>query len=162
MITDPQGRKWLTGDGTWFFKAMLDAENLKVSAAEMTWFGVDDPQDNGLGAWGFRVKDHPTFLGVALPLAVGPCKGSPIPYMPHNAQGVIVDHAGKPVEVRIYSHTTRKTCLAQIVDLGPSKFTGHAIDAMPQVWRDLGLSDFEGIGVTKVDFAVLGGVAFVK
>ena len=155
MFTDAGGNEWLTGDGTWYFNAMIEGADLKVPNAKATWFGVDDPQDNGLGAWGFRVAEHPEYLGCAVPMNVGPCKGSPIPHIPIGVGGI-------GAAVRIYCHNTGKIAYAHIVDLGPSKSTGHAIDLMPSVWVALGVPNFREVGVMTVDYAIVGAAQYVQ
>jgi hypothetical protein len=155
MFTDSTGRKWLTGDGTWAFNAWIEDDDLHVSEAQATWFGVNDPDDNGLGAWGFHVAAHPEYLGCALPLAEGPCHGSPLPRIPIGPGGI-------GPAVRIYCHHTGKIAYAHVVDLGPSKSTGHAIDLMPSVWVALGMPDFREVGVMKVDFCVLGAARYAE
>jgi len=115
----------LRGDGTWPWSAWIDGDDIVVVSARATCFGGDaDPQDDGSTASGISTKGNPSLIGCALPLIyTGAAKsllaalgGSPIPRLPWRT----------PVEVT--EGATGKTITAILVDVGPAKRTGNAID----------------------------------
>ncbi len=115
----------LRGDGTWPWQAFVDGDDIVVIAARGTCFGGDsDPQDNGGTASGINTKHNPDIVGCALPLVyTGPGKalqaalgGSPLPKIPWRT----------PVEIT--EAATGKVITAILIDLGPAKKTGNAID----------------------------------
>jgi len=115
----------LRGDGTWPWSAWIDGDDIVVVNARGTCFGGgNDPQDNGETASGLSTKMNPAFVGCALPMiytgtgksllvALG---GSPIPKIPWRW----------PVEIT--EDLTGKCITAKVIDLGPAKKTGNAID----------------------------------
>lgn len=144
----------LEGDGTWPWKAYVDGADIVVRGAKMTWFGVNDPNDNGMGAWGFHVAAHPEYLGVALPLSYGPCLGSPLPNLPR-VHGIV------PLPVKIWCPETKEIVYAHAVDEGPAKWTDNQLDGMPSVWKALKLPDYEKRGVVIVDYRIIGAAQYV-
>jgi len=81
-------------------------------------FGVDDPEDNGVGAWGYPTGDNP----------LAPFCSLPIPYVSQYklmpGQKVTVEYKGRQVE-----------CF--LADKGPSERLGRIIDLCPSVLKRL-------------------------
>ena len=115
----------LRGDGTWPWSAHVDGPDIIVVNARGTCFGgANDPQDSGETASGVSTRLHPDIVGCALPLIytgksrslLAALGGSPLPKIPWKTPVEITDAA------------TGKTIIAQLIDLGPGKRTGNAID----------------------------------
>jgi len=122
MKTEPTVLK---GDGTWAFVALVDGNDLVVRNAKTTWFGgPNDPLDNGETASGISTIKRPDILGCAIPMNFGPCKGSPIPRVPW----------GTKVEVKHLD--SGKTIMVAVIDLGPGRSTGNALDLTPAAFRE--------------------------
>ncbi len=134
--------KALKGDGTWGFVALVDGDDLIVRGAQATWFGgADDPEDNGETASGVSTKRRPEIMGCAIPMNFGPCAGSPLPRVPW----------GSKVEVTHLK--SGKTITIPVIDIGPARGTGHAIDLTPAAFKQFAsLSE----GKVLVDYRVLG------
>lgn len=125
MNIDTSRMTLLKGDGTWPWHAYQDAADIVVVNARATAFGgANDPQDNGETASGLSTKFNPEFVGCALPMAytgrtpslVAALGGSPIPRIPWRSPVIITEIA------------TGKQITARVIDLGPGKRTGNAID----------------------------------
>lgn len=117
----------------WPWKSRIDGDDVVVDLCRMTCFGgSDDPQDSGATASGISTKDRPDFAACSLPMdgrAWGwppathdvltarehlALDGSPIPRVPFKTMvRVTVDH--KTVEI-------------PVIDLGPGRKTGNALD----------------------------------
>jgi hypothetical protein len=109
--------KILEGDGRFGFTAEVDGDDIVVRGAQATWFGgANDSEDNGETASGISTKKRPNIQGCALPLNYGPCEGSPIPKVPWGTK-VEVTHLATGDKITV-----------PVIDLGPSRGTGHAID----------------------------------
>lgn len=115
--------KTLRGDGTWPWTAQVDGDDILVIGVRATCFGGgDDTQDNGETASGVSTKDNPTLKACALPMAyAGPSEalrkalgGSPIPKLPWRT----------PVQIM----SNGRTLTVPVIDLGPGKRTGNALD----------------------------------
>ena len=113
----------LRGDGTWPFSAFVDGNDIVVSDVTATCFGgANDPQDNGETASGIRTKNSPTLKACALPMIytgtnaalIKALGGSPIPKLPWKTQ----------VEIMALG----RRLIVPVIDLGPAKKTGNAID----------------------------------
>ena len=132
----------LKGDGSFSFTAEVDGDDIVVRGVQATWFGgAHDPEDNGETASGINTKKRPSIQACALPMNYGPCAGSPIPKMPW-ATKVEVTHLATGEKITV-----------PVIDLGPARDTGHAID--------LTVSAFEqfaplSTGKIIVDYRVLG------
>ena len=122
-MSDPSELTILRGDGTWPFSAHVDGDDIIVIGVTATCFGgANDPMDSGETASGVSTKDNPTLKGCALPMAyAGKNKalqkalgGSPIPKLPW----------GTKVQVMAGG----KFLIVPVIDLGPGKRTGNAID----------------------------------
>ena len=115
----------IKGDGTWSFKVEIEGNDLVVRNVRATCFGgASDPQDSGATASGISTKANPLIRACALPMRYdGPNKalkavlgGSPVPRLPWLTLVEVTDIA-----------TYRKMTLP-VIDLGPAKKTGNAID----------------------------------
>ena len=132
----------LKGDGSFPFTAQVDGDDIVVRGVQATWFGgANDPQDNGETASGISTKKRPFVLGCALPLNYGPCAGSPIPKVPWGTK------------VEITHVATGDKITVPVIDLGPSRGTGHAIDLTVAVFQ---LFAPLATGKIVVDYRVLG------
>lgn len=120
---DTSGMTILRGDGTWPWNAWIDGDDIVVMDCRATCFGgANDPQDSGETASGISTKLNPGIIGCALPLAyrgtssalVKALGGSPLPKIPWRTKVEITSNG--------------KTITASLIDLGPAKKTGNAID----------------------------------
>lgn len=85
---------------------------------KLSTFGVNDPQDNGVGAWGYGTKDNPFAPFVALPQRL--CAA----YAFKEGQAVTVAFGTREVE-----------CF--LADIGPAEWTGRGLDVCPSVMERL-------------------------
>lgn len=137
----------LTGDGSWGFVAVVDGDDLVVRGAQATWFGgADDPEDNGETASGVSTKRRPDIQGCALPLNYGPCAGSPIPKLPWGTR------------VEVTHLASLATITVPVIDLGPSRGTGHAIDLTVAAFKMFAPLN---TGKTDVDYRIICGARYV-
>ncbi len=139
--------KVLKGNGTWGFVVLVDGNDLVVRGAKATWFGgADDPQDNGETASGISTKKRPDVMGCALPMNFGPCKGSPLPRVPW----------GTKVEVKHV--TSGKMITVPVIDLGPARGTGNALDLTPAAFKQFASLD---AGKIAVDYRIPNGAKYL-
>ena len=139
MSDDPQ---ILKGDGSFAFTAEVDGDDILVRGGQATWFGgANDPEDDGETASGVNTKKRPNILGCALPLNYGPCAGSPIPKVPWGTK------------VEITHLATGDKITVPVIDLGPARDTGHAIDLTVAVFQQFAPL---ATGRIVVDYRVLG------
>lgn len=147
----------LRGDGTWPFSAHIDGDDIVVLDARATCFGGSaDPEDSGETASGISTKSQPRLQACALPMiytgtnkallkALG---GSPIPKLPWKTQ-VEITGGGKRL-------------IVPVIDLGPAKRTGNAIDLTLAAARffkpGASATNFEMI----CNYRILGGAKFLK
>ena len=132
----------LKGDGSFAFTAQVDGEDIVVRGAQATWFGgANDPEDDGETASGVNTKKRPFILGCALPLDYGPCAGSPIPKVPWGTR------------VEITHVATGDKITVPVIDLGPARDTGHAIDLTVAVFQQFATL---ATGKIVVDYRVIG------
>jgi len=141
----------LHGDGTWNFTPVVEGQDIVVRNVKATrWGGADDAQDSGMTASGFSTRNHPHFLGVALPMRRGSfaaTAGSPIPPLPWNTA------------VKVYSLKTGKIAYGQLIDIGPAKSAGKAIDLTNALVEALDL-DLDA-GVYDVSYRIIGGAGHI-
>ena len=135
--------KVLTGDGPWGFTATVEGDDIVVRNAQDTWFGgANDPEDDGETASGVNTKQRPAILGCALPMNFGHCAGSPIPKLPWG------------MRVEVTHLASLATITVPVIDLGPSRSTGHAIDLTVAAFKEFAPLNTGKIGV---DYRIIGG-----
>jgi hypothetical protein len=122
----------LRGDGTWPWVAYIDGDDIVVKGAKATCFGgANDPQDSGETASGISTKKYPHLAACSLPmdgrmwpnLSAAERKaldGSPIPRLG--------DWPKRALDTVVEITSGGKTISVPVIDLGPGKRTGHAID----------------------------------
>ena len=142
----------------WAFTVGTDGPDLLLENVRATcWGGFVDPQDNGETSSGMSTRHRPEPFGVALPVLpnVASTAGSPLPLLPW---GTVVKVMWKATSTNPGS----AEFYAPLIDNGPARSTGNAIDLTPRCARLIDpkatASDFEAV----VSFRVLGGAAFVK
>lgn len=123
MTEDSSDLTILRGDGTWPWSAHVDGDDILVIGVTGTCFGgSDDTMDSGETASGISTKDRPNLKACALPMAYSGTNralrkalgGSPIPKVPW---GTMVEIMSNGRRLRV-----------PVIDLGPGKRTGDAID----------------------------------
>lgn len=144
----------------WPWEARIDGDDVVVDLCRMTCFGgSDDPQDSGETASGISTKDRPELAACSLPMDGRAFPGlskaehaalddSPIPRVPFKTMvRVTVDH--KTVEI-------------PVIDLGPGRTTGNALDLTIAAARlfnpNANARNFEAHG----SYRVLGAAEHVK
>lgn len=150
----------LTGDGSWPWRAFIDGEDVVVTNARATCFGgADDPQDSGETASGISTKAHPDLAACSLPMdgrmfhglnaaEHGALDGSPIPRVPWETM-VRVTHGGQSFDF-------------PVIDLGPAKKVGNAIDLTKAAARKFDPKATTTNFAMICDIRILGGAQFVK
>lgn len=91
---------------------------LLIADGKCSTFGVNDPEDNGIGAWGYHTNDNPLAPFCSLPIPIVGYYGL------QPGQEVTVEYQGRQVE-----------CF--LADKGPSTWTGRLIDLCPSVTKRL-------------------------
>ena len=149
----------LRGDGSWPWNAFVNGEDIEVVAALATCFGGGaDPQDNGETASGVNTKLNPNIMGCALPMiytgsnaallkALG---GSPIPRVPWKTL------------VQITEAATGKILTVPVIDLGPAKKTGNAIDLTIAAARHFKPGASATHFAMACHYKILGGAKYLK
>jgi hypothetical protein len=164
------GGRILKGDGTWPWFAQIDGNDIVVLDAKSTAFGgSDDSGDSGDTASGFPTKGHPDLLGCALPLdgyartaaEHKALDGTPLPHMPF---GINSDGSDNPdgAHVKVTHRASGRNITVPVVDLGPAKQTGHALDltvAAARVFKQNATAN--NFGMT-LDYRIINGAKFVK
>lgn len=158
MAIVEDGQTYLTGDGTWPFRLLVDGADLVCESGYCTNFGGnDDPMDNGLTASGVVTKNNPYCRGCALPMEVpgnAALEGSPVPEMPFLA-----------TFVRIFCPANGKQITVPIIDRGPGKGASspgkpHVIDLTQQSYLDL-MGTLDGYP-PLVRYRILGGAKYAE
>lgn len=148
---------------TWAKHVHVDLDDILVIDVWATAFGVGDREDDGFTASGLDLNKHPEFKGVALPMrgyGVRSLRNSPIPRMPFgiNNHGASKPGAKVIIEDRL---TGRASPVVPVIELGPSLYTGHAIDlsvGLAQVFdRTATANDFK----RKVNYRIIDGVKYL-
>ena len=150
------GAPILRGDGTWPWTAHVDGIDIIVTNVRGTCFGGDsDPEDSGATASGISTRNNPTLKACALPMcydgrnaalrkALG---GSPIPKMPWMTKVEIMANG--------------KTLIVPVIDLGPAKRTGNAIDLTIAAARFFDSSATATRFEIRCSYRILGGARYV-
>lgn len=158
-FSETPGSKTL-GDGTWPWTASIDGADVIVTDARATCFGGSgDPQDGGDTASGISTAKHPEIAACSLPMdgrmfkGLSPAEhraldGSPIPRVPWQTI-VRVTHNGQTEDF-------------PVIDLGPGKRTGNALDLTIAAARRFNpkasATNFE----MRCDYRVIGAAQFVS
>ncbi len=142
----------------WPWTAWVDGSDIIIENARVTCFGGgSDPQDNGETASGISTRRRPDFVGCALPMAykgrnqrlVAALGGSPIPRVPWLTK----------VEFTAYDFP--RTVVAEVIDLGPAKQTGNALDLTIAAARKINphasATNFEARGLVRI----IGGAHYL-
>jgi hypothetical protein len=170
--TTPQpapGAKILKGGAGWGWDALVVGDDIVVQGAKTTAFGGDsDKSDSGETACGFPTKGHPDLMGCALPLA-GYAKspaahaaldGTPLPHMPFGLTSKGADNpTGAHVEVT--DPATGKKTIVPVIDLGPAKGTGHALDLTVAAARLFKPNATANNFAMKLNYRIIDGAKFV-
>jgi len=142
----------LRGDGTWPWTAYVDNGDIIVTNVRGTCFGGDsDPEDSGATASGISTRNNPMLRACALPMcydgrnaalrkALG---GSPIPKIPWMTKVEIVANG--------------KCLIVPVIDLGPAKRTGNAIDLTIAAARFFDSSATATRFEIRCSYRILGG-----
>jgi hypothetical protein len=135
----------------------VDGDDLVVRNTQASNFGdaadIRSGQDNGVGAWGFRYKDQPDFLGCSLPIytsSVRSLRKSPLPPLPERTK------------VRIWNRRTgaeSRIVVAELIDVGPNGGLNRGIDFLQATVRALGFTMSQGL--YRVDYRILKGATFL-
>lgn len=149
----------LRGDGTWPWNAYIDGPDIVVVDARATCFGgAADPEDSGQTASGISTKLRPDLAACALPMiytgssnalrkALG---GSPIPKLPWQTKVVVMNAA------------TGAAITVPVIDLGPAKRTGNAIDLTLAAARKFDPHASATNFSLRCHYRILGGAQYVK
>ncbi len=147
------------GDGTWPWTAEIVGEDIVVRGARATCFGgSNDPQDNGETASGVSTKLNPEMMACSLPMdgrmfshlssaEHAALDGSPIPRVPWKTEVRVTNGIG--------------TINLPVIDLGPAKKTGNAIDLTIPAARFFKPTATARNFEARVDFTIIGGAKFL-
>jgi hypothetical protein len=161
----------VVGDGTWPWFAMINGDDLVLNTVKATAFGGDnDRMDNGRTASGYNTKGHPNLIACSLPMRHDTLfdhergqyvlRGSPIPSMPF---GLYPDGTDNPhgAHVDIIFPDKRVVFNVPVIDLGPAKWTGNAIDLSIALARKYDPRATANNFEAKVDVRIKGAVRFL-
>jgi hypothetical protein len=146
----------LKGDGTWPFTVRVDGDDLVVENVRATCFGgANDPEDSGATASGISTKGNPSLKACALPMIYGgknkallrALGGSPIPRLPWQTMVRVTAKDGRELVV-------------PVIDLGPAKRTGNAIDLTIAAARFFTPGASATNFAMMCDFRILGGAKY--
>ena len=152
MPEDTSDLTILRGDGSWPWSAHVDGDDILVIGVTATCFGgSDDPLDSGETASGISTRDNPTLKGCALPMCYAgrsnalrkALAGSPIPRVPWGTK------------VEIMSNGRR--LIVPVIDLGPAKRTGDAIDLTVAAARYFDPKATANNFLLRCSYRILGG-----
>lgn len=148
-MLSPQTNNSVQPNNGWAFSIRKDGEDLVCDSGMCTFFGgtaEQDPEDNGETASGVSTRKNPDVMGCALPVVpMHSTPDSPLPRIPWHTKVMVT--AGD------------KSIIVPLLDNGPSKSCGHAIDLTRAAWRALGFP-FEK-GVARVSYRVLGASKYL-
>jgi len=156
MSDDLSEMQILRGDGTWPWSAHVDGDDILVIGVTGTCFGgSNDPMDSGETASGISTKDNPSLKACALPMVyngsnkplIKALGGSPIPKVPW----------GTKVEIM----ANGKRLVVPVIDLGPAKRTGDAIDLTVAAARFFQPTATANSFLLHCSYRILGGAKFL-
>lgn len=157
----------LTGDGSFPWTVEIVGDDIVVRNAKATWFGgSNDPQDSGETASGCGTRGRPDLLAASLPMdyrgSHRPTRqalmGSPIPMMPFGLDNDCNPRKdGAWVEVTFLKTGAKITI--PVIDLGPAKTTGNALDLSVAAFKQ-----FAPIVTGKIicDYRIIGAARYAK
>jgi hypothetical protein len=161
--------KILKGGPGWTWDAQLVGNDIVVQGAKATAFGGEnDKTDSGKTASGFPTRGHPDLMGCALPLA-GYAKtaaertaldGTPLPHMPFGLTPTGGDNPNG-AHVEVIDPTTGERTTLPVIDLGPAKDTGHALDLTVAAARLFKSNATANNFAMKLNYRVIDGAKFV-
>lgn len=156
-------RELLHAQGGWNFTVTAEGDDLVMRDVRATCFGGDaDPQDDGETWSGINTRSHKDACGVALPMDGrafqtrsekfhAALDGSPIPRVPALTQ----------VLVQVGSGAGARQWIWPVIDLGPAKYTGNALDLTPAAARmiaaDASATNFE----VRCSARIVGAAKFI-
>lgn len=155
----------LRGDGTWPWTAVIDGDDIVLRNVRATCFGGDnDPQDSGQTASGIPTKGNPNLKACSLPMDARMFKD-----MERNDPGGYKALAGSPIPKVPWKTMVRVSPVGQpalqldvpVIDLGPGKRTGNALDLTIAAARHFKPSASATNFELRVDVRILGGAQFV-
>jgi hypothetical protein len=169
-LTEKTTGKILQGGPGWTWNAEVAGEDIVVRGAKATAFGGDnDAADSGQTACGFPTKGHPDLMGCALPLGGyansaaehAALDGTPLPHMPF---GLTARGADNPdgAHVEVTDPATGVKTTVPVIDLGPAKNTGHALDLTVAAARVFKSNATANNFSMKLNYRIVGGAKFVK
>ena len=149
----------LRGDGTWPWSAHVDGDDIIVPNARATCFGGgNDPQDDGQTASGVSTKLNPNLAACSLPMIytgrdpklIKALGGSPIPRVPWRTLVEVTEVA-----------TGRKFAFP-VIDIGPGKRTGNALDLTIAAARKFKSAATADCFALVCNYRIIGGAKFLK
>jgi hypothetical protein len=163
------GTRILNGGPGWSWNAQIVGNEIVVQGAKTTAFGGDsDKSDSGQTASGFPTKGHPDLMGCGLPLAGyahsaadhAALDGTPLPHMPFGLTSKGADNpTGAHVEVT--DPATGKKTIVPVIDLGPARDTGHALDLTVAAANLFKTNATANNFVMKLNYRIIDGAKFV-
>jgi hypothetical protein len=159
-VTEVSTGRVLRGDGTWPWTARIDGEDIVILNARATCFGgSDDPQDSGETASGISTKKNPSLAACSLPMDGRQFSGL------RPAERAALD--GSPIPRLPWKTMVRVTCGsisfdAPVIDLGPGKRTGNALDLTIAAARKIDPKATARSFEARVDVRILGGAKHVR
>lgn len=158
-MSDSSDLPILRGDGTWPWTAHVDGNDILVIGVRGTCFGgANDPQDSGETASGISTKKNPGLKACSLPMdgrmfsrlskaEHRALDGSPIPKLPwHTKVEIMADG---------------KHLIVPVIDLGPAKRTGNAIDLTIAAARFFNSSASATNFEIQCSFRIIGGARYL-
>jgi len=148
----------LRGDGSWPWSAHVSGDDIIVLNARATCFGGGgDPQDSGETASGISTKKNPMLAACALPMIytgknkalIEALGGSPIPKMPWKTQ------------VEVFTLDGKVSITVPVIDLGPAKRTGNAIDLTIAAARKFNPRASATNFSLRCNFRIIGGAKYL-
>lgn len=161
--------KIIQGQGPFHWNAQVDGNDVLLLNVWATAFGGSiDAGDNGITACGLNTKTHPFFMGVSLPMdgyGVRSLRGSPVPKMPFGVRFTGHDPVDKPEGAHVIVQdiaTGKNSPLLPVVELGPSGYTGNAIDLLVPVAKLFDPNATSNNFKKRVNVRILGAAKYLS
>lgn len=131
-----------------YLNLTVDGADVLIHGTASNFGGVGDAEDNGVGAWGFPIREHPEYCAVALPIRsrVAGLERSPLGYLPH---GTVV---------KIASDESKRVVYAHLEDIGPAAHEQRVADLSTGTVHALNLSMARGLYAVHV--RIIGGAKY--